>query len=447
MGLLDGFLGKDWQDPQSQAVMALAGGLLSGNFGQGAKDYGNVLAGAKDTEMKRQMLKLQMDDIAAQAGLRSEQANQMKAKAAQEQRIQSLIAGAGQVAPGMGGTEKVNDALPPEMRMGAMPALQQAGKIDYTSLNQQGVPFDRLKDLAATKNLGREEVARVQDIEGPNGQKMFQGYDKFNQPVGQPVPAYLAPQLVNLANRQVFVKPSAGMSLEMGQSPDSKASNALGWANNALANRKFAFDQAGGSDAGGTTQMALNKQFGKPQAGYRWKADGSMEFIPGGPADQKAQLKTSGEGTVDSVVADLRDKYQKLNDGGGIVNNENGTMTNLAARLGSTGLGQTFGSAVGTKNQTSRENIEMTRPLLLQAIMKATGMSAKQMDSNAELKLYLATATDPTKGFQANQDALNRIEMLYGSGQKAGGAKPQTMPTNAPTMRWNPKTNKIEMVN
>ena len=447
MGLLDGFLGKDWQDPQSQAVMALAGGLLSGNFGQGAKDYGNILAGAKDTEMKRQMLKLQMDDIAAQAGLRSEQANQMKAKAAQEQRIQSIIAGAGKVRPGMGGTDQVNAALPPEMQIGAQPALQQAGQIDYLDLIRQGVPFERVKELASAGDLGKSEVARVQEVEGPNGQKVLQGFDKFGRPVDQGVNGYTAPQLVNLANRQVFVKPSAGMSMEMGQSPDSKASNALGWANNALANRKFAFDQAGGSDAGGTTQMALNKQFGKPQAGYRWKADGSMEFIPGGPADQKAQLKTSGEGTVDSVVADLRDKYQKLNDGGGIVNNENGTMTNLAARLGSTGLGQTFGSAVGTKNQTSRENIEMTRPLLLQAIMKATGMSAKQMDSNAELKLYLATATDPTKGFQANQDALNRIEMLYGSGQKAGGAKPQAMPKNAPTMRWNPKTNKIEMVN
>lgn len=62
MGLLDGFLGKDWQDPQSQAVMALAGGLLSGNFGQGAKDYGNVLAGAKDTEMKRKLIDMQMQE-------------------------------------------------------------------------------------------------------------------------------------------------------------------------------------------------------------------------------------------------------------------------------------------------------------------------------------------------------------------------------------------------
>jgi hypothetical protein len=48
------------------------------------------------------------------------------------------------------------------------------------------------------------------------------------------------------------------------------------------------------------------------------------------------------------------------------------------------------------------------------AIMKATGMSAKQIDSNAELKLWLSTATDPTKSYEANIAALQNIENLYG---------------------------------
>jgi hypothetical protein len=48
------------------------------------------------------------------------------------------------------------------------------------------------------------------------------------------------------------------------------------------------------------------------------------------------------------------------------------------------------------------------------AIMRATGMSAKAIDSNAELKLWLATATDPTKSYEANIEALQNIENLYG---------------------------------
>lgn len=170
--------------------------------------------------------------------------------------------------------------------------------------------------------------------------------------------------------------------------------------------------------AGGATasQDALAKQFGKAPAGYRWKADGSMEFIPGGPADQKAQQQKSGEGTVGSVVADLRAKYQLLDDENAIVSENNKWGTNIGARIGSSGVGQMFGGAVGTKAQSARDAIAMTRPLLLQSIMKATGMSAKQMDSNAELKMYLATATDPTLGLQANMEALDRIEALYGGG-------------------------------
>jgi len=48
--------------------------------------------------------------------------------------------------------------------------------------------------------------------------------------------------------------------------------------------------------------------------------------------------------------------------------------------------------------------------------MQATGMSAKNLDSNAELKLWLSTATDPTKGYEANIEALNNIAEKYGTG-------------------------------
>jgi hypothetical protein len=207
------------------------------------------------------------------------------------------------------------------------------------------------------------------------------------------------------------------------QTPESIASGLIQMrGQNMTDTRARELNQMTGSD-GGISQAGFNKQFGKPPAGFRWKNDGSMEAIPGGPADQKAQLQQVGAGTVAGVVADLRDKYNQLNEGGGIVNQDRGAMANLGASFGASSLGQTLGGAVGTKNQTARDTIAMTRPLLLQSIMKATGMSAKQMDSNAELKMYLATATDPTKGYQANVEALDRIEKLYGggNGKQAGG--------------------------
>lgn len=239
-------------------------------------------------------------------------------------------------------------------------------------------------------------------------------------------------------------------SMPIGQSPDSRAGNAVTMRGQNMtdsrARERLNWETTGGGE-GGAAQAGFNKQFGKPQAGYRWKQDGSMEFIPGGPADQKAQMKTAGEGTVDSVVAGLRDKYNELNTGGGIVNDNDGFLGNMGARLASTGLGQTVGGAAGTKNQTARDDILMTRPVLLQSIMKATGMSAKQMDSNAEMKLYLSTATDPTKGYQANMNALDRIEKMFGAGGAAAGTaapKQEPKPTQAPQaavnmLKMNPK--------
>ena len=170
---------------------------------------------------------------------------------------------------------------------------------------------------------------------------------------------------------------------------------------------------------------------GRAPVGYRYTADGKgMEVIPGGPADLKAQAldanKAAGAADVDLAVGTLRDAYDRLDQGGGITNTNKGTLDNIVAGASSSAPGQMVGKMLGTKNQSARNEIEMTRPALLAALMKATGMSAKQMDSNAELKLWMRTATDPTLDVQANRAALSKIEQKYLRGvqpQQQGGAQ------------------------
>ena len=187
------------------------------------------------------------------------------------------------------------------------------------------------------------------------------------------------------------------------------------------------------ADARATQTIA---QGNKPPAGYRYKPNGDLEMIPGGPADIKNQQKMEGGGTVTNVVASLRDAYDQLDEANAVTSTQNRAGTNFGAWASNTGLGQTVGGMLGTKNQAMRDQIAQQRPILLQAIMKATGMSSKQMDSNAELKLYLATATDPTKSVQANRKALDMIEKLYGSG--AGNAS-ITNPSNSLPGGWTVK--------
>lgn len=182
------------------------------------------------------------------------------------------------------------------------------------------------------------------------------------------------------------------------------------------------------TDARGRDTIA---QGNKPPAGYRYTPDGNLETIPGGPADQKALAQGAAATDLDITLSGLRDSYDKLDKNFGIISTNNNTIANVGARIASSGMGQAIGKTFGTQNQSARNEIAMTRPALLSAIMRATGMSSKQLDSNAELKLWLTTATDPTLDVEANRKALDNIERKY-----LKNATPRnTKPVNAKTIK------------
>jgi hypothetical protein len=161
---------------------------------------------------------------------------------------------------------------------------------------------------------------------------------------------------------------------------------------------------------------AASLALAKVPMGYRPTANGGLEPIPGGPADMAATNKIAGKNQVDELIAGLQDQYRKLSAGGGITSTNQGALGNTQGWLSSSAAGQGIGKMFGTENQSARNSIAQSRPLLLQAIKNATGMSAKQMDSNAELKMYLAAATDPTLDLESNMRALEQLSNLYGGG-------------------------------
>jgi len=177
-----------------------------------------------------------------------------------------------------------------------------------------------------------------------------------------------------------------------------------------------------------TDNAPERSEISKAPSGYRFTADGNMEPIPGGPADLKARAleeqKSIGASDVDLSIGILRDAYDRLENGGGITSTEKGALSNVGAAISSGEAGQAVGRMFGTDNQSARNDIAMSRPALLAALMKSTGMSAKQMDSNAELKLWLATATDPKLDVESNRRALDNIEAKYlrgRHGEQGGG--------------------------
>jgi hypothetical protein len=133
-------------------------------------------------------------------------------------------------------------------------------------------------------------------------------------------------------------------------------------------------------------------------------------------AQKKEEAKEGGKKQVSDILATLNDHYNELEKMGGVISSDRTGMANVGTRIAASGPGQLVLGGLGTKSAATREKIEMTRPLLMQAIRQATGMSAKAMDSNAELKFYMQAATDPTKNISANRAAMALLDRSYGLG-------------------------------
>jgi hypothetical protein len=159
-------------------------------------------------------------------------------------------------------------------------------------------------------------------------------------------------------------------------------------------------------------------------------------------AQEKVEQKSEAKTQLTDIVSDLATKYKNLRDMGAIVSSTDSGLGvgNVGARLSASGFGQAVGSAFGTKAQTERESIEQTRPLLLNLIKNATGMSAQQMNSNAEMQLYLNAATNPKLSYEANMDALRQLDRLFGIGTVAKQIEEEkknpTKPTGATRSGW-----------
>jgi hypothetical protein len=133
---------------------------------------------------------------------------------------------------------------------------------------------------------------------------------------------------------------------------------------------------------------------------------------------ETARVKEEGQNTVNTVLSTLNRQYQGLVNEGAITDTSKGTLANLKASASSNVAGQMIGGAIGSKAQQFRDSIAQIRPLLLNAIKNASGMSAQQLNSNVELQTYLKAATDPGLSIQANVEAMNNISKMFGLGEE-----------------------------
>jgi hypothetical protein len=134
--------------------------------------------------------------------------------------------------------------------------------------------------------------------------------------------------------------------------------------------------------------------------------------IQGEQGKQTTQAQKSKD-NFSSVMGEASNAYANLyKKGGAVVGGE----FSLGQVLASTQAGQKFGEITGSEAQQFRNYLGSLAPKILLGIMASTGLSATQLNSNAELQLQLQSLGDPSKPIQSNLAALHTLDKMYGDG-------------------------------
>jgi hypothetical protein len=164
-------------------------------------------------------------------------------------------------------------------------------------------------------------------------------------------------------------------SVQNTQSPDNAATIA-GQAEQGRLNRGV---QVRGQDLTDSRARELRADAtangGKPPPGYRWKPDGSMEAIPGGPADVKASAAPAAK------VADAMDVLALLDQAGPLIDK---STNSYAGKMYDEGK-RVFGGSTG-----GAEAAAQLRALEGALIAKMPKMSGPQSDKDVLLYKQMA---------------------------------------------------------
>lgn len=148
----------------------------------------------------------------------------------------------------------------------------------------------------------------------------------------------------------------------------------------------------------------------------------------GGKAGDTSAMVETAQGSLN----ELRQIYGDLKAMGAMVSPAQAANKNVVARIRASGIGQVLEGAVGTQAQTQRDRVASIRPGLMQTLAKATGMTGRQLDSNADVKLFMQTVTNPAASYEANMAAIAGLErFLKANAKKAAAPAPAAVKPKA----------------
>jgi len=163
----------------------------------------------------------------------------------------------------------------------------------------------------------------------------------------------------------------------------------------------------------------------------------------GTPAQQAvAARQRTAQANLSQDIRTQLGYYEKLAEMGAMTSPTRSVAENVAAFARSSGIGQQAERAIATEAQTLRDNIKNTRQRLFLQMKDATGATASQMNSNAEMQAWLNSMTDPQQSIETVRETLKQMDYVIAgmrdqvareAAAKGGaGAAPAAAPAPAP---------------
>ena len=132
-------------------------------------------------------------------------------------------------------------------------------------------------------------------------------------------------------------------------------------------------------------------------------------------AQGKQAAADVGRPEFDTSINAIIDQYKKLGAKGMLIDKDT-TLGNRAAAIASNVSPEatTLFSPERGANVEAAKNIRQT---MLSALMSATGMSSRQIDSNVEMSTYLNSLSNPGQHVETIVDTLNNLSRRFGTGK------------------------------
>lgn len=199
----------DFEDPQQAGLLAFAHGMFqAGGRQPSPTGLGQALTGS--------MMNMQ------QAQLQAEMLKRKKAQDDMEMQVNQMKFGQMQ--------QQIKDQEAAKQRAALMPQIIAKFGNDYQGMIRAGLDPKLVRELADSRNYGRDEVARTQEIGTNDGKKLIRSFSKFGDVVGQDQTGYIAPERIDLGDKVVFGMPTVGAAFKKGMSAAEKDASAHRWA-------------------------------------------------------------------------------------------------------------------------------------------------------------------------------------------------------------------------